>query len=239
MDSTASDGLDVQADTKRGAGLDAWLADGESEIAWVAAKVVLSGPDGDEVRDFGLGLTEGRLLTVDRSEPDEERLDASIPLGYVLSTWLEDFAESTDLVVRLTTGAYVRFEVSQGDRLAAAEFCKHAAELADNVRSLELLSDEPGTRTREDEVGGAGGDRTPEDSPPSRNGAGNRVLVGADPGSQGRAELDATALGTDSDGYFVRVEVPDPPPEKLVLCRHCGRRVRSDAVFCDWCGTTV
>lgn len=232
MDSTASD-------TNRGACLDAWLADGESEIAWVAAKVVLSGPEGDEERVFGLGLTERRLITVDRSEPDEERLDASIPLDYVLSTWLEDFAESTDLVVRLTTGAYVRFEVSQGDRVAAAEFCKHAADLADGVRAFEIRSDEPGERAREGEAEGDGGDRTPEDFSPSGNGAGNRVLVGAGPSSQGRTQLDPTTLGADSDGYFVRVEVPDPPPEKLVLCRHCGRRVRLDAVFCDWCGTTV
>jgi hypothetical protein len=241
MDSTASDGPDVQPDARRGGGLDAWLATDESEMAWVDARVVLAGPDGEEEKPFGLGLTERRLVTVDRSDPAEERLDASIPLEYILSTWLEDFGESTDLVVRLTTGAYVRFEVAHGDRVAAAEFCKCAAELADAGRGPDASLDESGGSAGE-EAGGedgleAGGHKTGE-SGPNRNGAA-KVLVGARAAVPGAAS--AVSVGADgaSEGYFVRVEMPDPPPEKLVLCRHCGRRVRSDAVFCGWCGTTV
>lgn len=179
-----------------------WLGDDESLTASVEARVVFSDPETTGVEAaFVLALTPLRLLVVDLTDSHQPRLDASIPLDYLLRVWLEDFEESTDLVIRLTTGAYVRFEVSDADREAAADFCRHAAELAEEVAP-------------------------PEPEMPARE----RILVGA---AAAHVSVDG------SDGYFLRVDRPDPPVAELSQCRHCGRHVRSDAVFCGWCGTVV
>lgn len=179
-----------------------WLGGDESVIASVEARVVFSDPEktNADAAPFVLGITRTRLLALDCTDAAQSRLDASIPLDYLLRVWLEEYEESTDLVVRLTTGAHVRFEVSGSDLEAAAAFCQHAAELADAADPTE-----PATTTRE------------------------RVLVGA----------TAHVSADGSDGYFLRVDRPDPPAADLSSCRHCGRHVRSDAVFCGWCGTIV